>query len=112
MMQIGAFQGRYGEGRGRVWAWAPCAAAWLLLWGGWVPAHGQPMARIGALNALGTTGGLSIPDASSLGSGSMAFGLSDAREPQLGPAQKPRSALLGIGLLPGLDVVGRVAEYG
>ena len=66
----------------------------------------------GTLNAIGTTGGLAVPDASSLGAGTLAFGLSSAREPQAGEAQKPRSALFGIGLWPGLDVVGRVAEYG
>ena len=97
-----------------------CAVGMLLVAGAvqaWAQGVGPgmpaaPARPAGTLNALGTTGGLAVPDAYSLGSGTVALGLSDAREPQLGPAQKPRSALLGIGLLPGLDVVGRVAEYG
>lgn len=63
------------------------------------------------LNALGTSGGLlSIPSARSLGDGTVAFGLSTAREPQLGPQSSPRNLTLGVGVMPGLEVVGRFIE--
>ena len=63
------------------------------------------------LNAGGSSGGLSIPDARPLGDGLIALGMSNAPEPQLGQRPRPRSYLLGIGLLPGLDFVGRFAEH-
>ena len=76
------------------------------------PAPATATAPVQSVNALGVVGGLAIPEARMLGNGTVAVGLGNAREPQVGPAQKPRSVLLGVGLLPGLEVVGRVAEYG
>jgi hypothetical protein len=63
------------------------------------------------LNALGTTGGMAIPHASTMSVGSIAMGLSDAREPQYGPQPRHLNMVLGIGLLPGLEIVGRLAEH-
>ena len=64
-----------------------------------------------ALNAQGTWGGLTIPAAGSIGEGNFGLSASDAREPQFGPRPRPRSYVLGVGLLPGLDFVGRFAEF-
>ncbi len=64
-----------------------------------------------ALNAQGAWGGLAIPSAHSIGEGNIEFAMSDAREPQFGPRPRPRSYVLGFGLFPGLDMVGRFAEY-
>jgi hypothetical protein len=64
------------------------------------------------LNATGVVGGLSIPNAQALGSGTLALGLGNPLEPQ-SVARSARSVthVLGIGLAPGLDLVGRFAEY-
>lgn len=64
------------------------------------------------LNATGVVGGLSIPDARSLGDGTVALGLGNPLEPHV-VAQSSRrvSYVLGVGLAPGLDLVGRFAEY-
>jgi hypothetical protein len=76
---------------------------WLVL-GCSAHAHG--------LNATGVVGGLSIPHARDLGNGTLAFGLGNPLEPQ-SVAQSSRSVsyVLGVGLAPGLDLVGRFAEY-
>ena len=65
-----------------------------------------------ALNATGVVGGLSIPQAHALGNGTLAFGLGNPLEPQ-SVAQSARSVshVLGVGLAPGVDLVGRFAEY-
>ncbi|MGA1317819.1 MAG: YjbH domain-containing protein, partial [Rubrivivax sp.] len=65
-----------------------------------------------SLNATGVVGGLSIPQAHALGNGTLAFGLGNPLEPQ-SVTQSARSVshVLGVGLAPGLDVVGRFAEY-
>ena len=65
-----------------------------------------------ALNATGVAGGLSIPQAHALGNGTLAFGLGNPREPQ-SVTQSARSVshVLGVGLAPGVDLVGRFAEY-
>ncbi len=65
------------------------------------------------LNATGVSGGLSIPDARPLGNGTIVLGVGNPREPQL-VAQSSRSVsyVVGVGLAPGLDLVGRLAEYG
>jgi hypothetical protein len=64
------------------------------------------------LNGTGVVGGLSIPDARPLGSGTLAFGLGNPREPQVvATSSRSVSYVLGVGLAPGLDLVGRLAEY-
>lgn len=64
------------------------------------------------LNATGVVGGLSIPDARPLGSGTLAMGLGNPREPQVvQQSQRSVSYVLGVGLAEGLDIVGRLAEY-
>ena len=64
------------------------------------------------LNGTGVVGGLAIPDARSLGNGTLALGLGNPREPQaVQRSQRSVSYVLGVGLAPGLDVVGRLAEY-
>jgi hypothetical protein len=60
---------------------------------------------------LGSVGGLVIPTARSLGDGTVALGWSTAREPQLYHQGRHHNALLGVGLAPGLDIVGRFADY-
>ena len=63
------------------------------------------------LNALGSFGGLAIPSAHALGDGTVALAASNMRESQFGDRARPRSYVLGVGLAPGLDLVGRFAEY-
>ena len=64
------------------------------------------------LNPTGVVGGLSIPDARALGNGTLVLGLGNPREPQaVQQSQRSVSYLLGLGLAPGLDIVGRLAEY-
>jgi len=69
-------------------------------------------ARAQELNATGVVGGLSIPQAYALGNGTLAFGLGNPLEPQ-SVAQSARrvSHVLGVGLAPGIDLIGRFAEY-
>ena len=91
---------------------ATCAAATLLL----APAAQaqlkvQPAMGAAALNALGTTGGLAIPGGGTMSVGSITMGLSNAREPQYGPQPRHLNMVLGVGLLPGLEIVGRLAEH-
>jgi hypothetical protein len=75
-----------------------------------VSATGEALPQ--SLNATGVVGGLSIPQAHALGNGTLAFGLGNPLEPQ-SVTQSARSVshVLGVGLAPGLDVVGRFAEY-
>ncbi|HSW07407.1 YjbH domain-containing protein [Aquabacterium sp.] len=68
-------------------------------------------ARADGLNAQGSWGGLAIPSARSIGEGNFALAASNAREPQFGEHPRPRSYVLGFGLWPGVDLVGRFAEY-
>lgn len=64
------------------------------------------------LNATGVSGGLAIPDARPLGHGTIALGLGNPREPQaVTQSSRGVSYVLGVGLAPGLDLVGRLAEY-
>lgn len=84
----------------------PCLQALLLLLGCVNTLHAQ------GLNATGVTGGLSIPDARSLGNGTLAFGFGNPGEPQvIVNPQRRVSYVLGVGLAPGLDLIGRLAEY-
>lgn len=64
-----------------------------------------------ALNSLGAVGGLSIPWADTLGDGTLALGWSNAREPQLAHQGRHSNALVGIGLAPRVDLIGRFADY-
>ena len=82
------------------------AGATALLLSGW-----SPFVQAQAVNSLGTSGGLSIPDAGTLGVGTLVLGIGNAPEPQIGPYPRPRSLTLGAGMLPGLDIIGRFAEY-
>jgi hypothetical protein len=80
-----------------------CALAAVLLLSAPVRADG--------LNATGVVGGLSIPTARELGNGTVAFGWGTVRESQLtGDVARNVSHVLGIGLAPGLDLVGRFTE--
>ena len=64
------------------------------------------------LNATGVSGGLSIPDARSLGNGTLAFGFGNPGEPQIvSNPKRSVSYVLGVGLAPGFEVIGRLAEY-
>lgn len=66
-----------------------------------------------ALNATGVVGGLSIPQAHDLGNGTLAFGLGNPLEPhRVLQSGRSVSHVLGVGLAPGLDLIGRFAEYG
>jgi hypothetical protein len=78
-------------------------AAWLALH---VSADAQ------GLNATGVAGGLSIPQAHALGNGTLAFGVGNPLEPQVvSKSARSASYVLGVGLAPGVDLIGRFAEY-
>lgn len=69
-------------------------------------------AQAQGLNATGVVGGLSIPHAHALGNGTLAFGLGNPLEPQaVTQSSRAVSHVLGVGLTPGVDLVGRFAEY-
>jgi Exopolysaccharide biosynthesis protein YbjH len=59
----------------------------------------------------GSTGGLVIPSAYVLGSGSIAATAGNYPEPQLGTFSKKQNYTLGVGLLPNVELFGRIAEY-
>ena len=91
---------------------ATCAAAALLLAAATqAQLKVQPATGTAALNALGTPGGLAIPGGGTMSVGTITMGLSDAREPQYGPQPRHLNMVLGVGLLPGLEIVGRLAEH-
>jgi hypothetical protein len=63
------------------------------------------------LNATGVVGGLTIPTAHALGDGTVALAVGGVREHQItGDVARNVSYALGVGLLPGLDMVGRFTE--
>lgn len=60
---------------------------------------------------LGATGGLTIPSAYVLGSGDMALSVGDYVDPRMGNFSRKQNYTLGFGLVPGVEVFGRFAEY-
>ncbi len=60
---------------------------------------------------LGATGGLTIPSAYVLGSGDMALSAGNYVDPKLGNFSRKQNYTLGFGLLPGVELFGRFAEY-
>lgn len=61
--------------------------------------------------SLGATGGLNIPSAYVLDSGDMALSVGNYQPAQLGTFSRQQNYSLGFGLLPGVEVFGRLAEY-
>jgi hypothetical protein len=61
--------------------------------------------------SMGATGGLTIPSAYVLESGDMALSAGNYLDPKLGAFNRKQNYSLGIGLLPGVEVFGRFAEY-
>lgn len=61
--------------------------------------------------SLGATGGLTIPSAYVLGSGDLALSLGNYQDPKLGTFSRKQNYTLGIGLVPGVELFGRFAEY-
>ena len=61
--------------------------------------------------SLGATGGLTIPSAYVLDSGDLALSLGNYQEPKLGTFSRQQNYSLGIGLMPGVELFGRFAEY-
>ena len=62
-------------------------------------------------SAQGNTGGLVIPNARVLPQGAMALTYGNYQEPQLGEHAVQQNFSLGLGLLPGLELFGRFANY-
>lgn len=83
-----------------------CLRAWPLLMLPAVALAAEP-----GLSTLGATGGLKIPSAYVLPAGTLALSAGDDPEPALGAFTWHRTMSLGIGLVPGLEFFGRVAEY-
>ncbi|MDB5743343.1 MAG: hypothetical protein JWR68_1658 [Polaromonas sp.] len=63
------------------------------------------------LTSLGATGGLNIPSAYVLNPGTMALSAGNYQDPKFGSFSRRQNYTLGIGLLPGVEVFGRFAEY-
>lgn len=61
--------------------------------------------------SLGATGGLTIPSAYVVQSGDMALSLGNYQDPRLGTFSRQQNYTLGFGLVPGVEVFGRFAEY-
>ena len=61
--------------------------------------------------SLGATGGLTIPSAYVLGSGDMALSFGNYQNPKLGTFSRQQNYSMGIGILPGVELFGRFAEY-
>ena len=72
---------------------------------------GAALAQGLGVASLGATGGLTIPSAYVLGSGEMALSLGNYQDPKLGDFSRQRNASLGIGILPGVELFGRLADY-
>lgn len=61
--------------------------------------------------SMGAIGGLHIPSAYTLDNGEAALSLGNHQDPRLGTFRVRENYSLGFGLLPGLEVFGRFAEY-
>lgn len=59
----------------------------------------------------GTTGGLVIPNAQVLPRGYMTLTYGDYQEPQLGVFANQQNATLGLGILPNIELFGRLTDY-
>ena len=59
----------------------------------------------------GNTGGLVIPNAQVLPRGTMSLTYGDYQEPQLGEFANQQNATLGIGILPNIELFGRLTNY-
>lgn len=68
-------------------------------------------AQEGGVATLGATGGLTIPSAQVLDSGSLALNAGNYQDPQFGPTDRSQNYTVGFGLLPGLELFGRFADY-
>ncbi|MCA0212310.1 MAG: YjbH domain-containing protein [Proteobacteria bacterium] len=71
----------------------------------------RAQAQQSGLAAVGASGGLVVPDAQVLPSGTVGATRSNYAEPQLGNYSKLQNYTLGVGLLPNLELFGRFAEY-
>ena len=69
------------------------------------------LAQGAGVSSLGATGGLTIPSAYVLESGDMALSLGNYQDPKLGTYNRKQNYSLGFGLLPGVELFGRFAEY-
>jgi hypothetical protein len=72
-----------------------------------VAAHAQNQ----GIATLGATGGLTIPSAYVLGSGDLGFSAGNYLDPALGSFSRRQNYIMGVGLIPGVEVFGRFAEY-
>ena len=74
------------------------------------PTGSAPVNSLG-VNTQGVTGGLVIPSAHVLSQGTVAATYGNFQESQLGLSATQQNLSLGFGLLPGLEMYGRLAEY-
>lgn len=86
--------------RASLWVGTVCAL---------VTAHS--LAADKGIAATGSSGGLVIPSAGVLGVGDMAASFNNFQEPKLGLNSLRRNFSLGFGLMPGVELFGRYAEY-
>ena len=71
------------------------------------PAHAQGS----GVSTQGATGGLVIPSAEVLPTGTMALTYGNYQEPQLGPHSTQQNTSVGVGLLNHVELFGRVTNY-
>jgi hypothetical protein len=83
----------------------PAALAATLV-AGWVNS-----AEAQGISPLGASGGLVVPKARPIPEGTIETSVSNLPEPGLQGAARQRSIVLGFGVLPGVEVSGRFAEY-
>ncbi len=82
----------------------------IMLAGIGIAAHAAH-AQIRGITTQGSTGGLVVPSAQTLGVGDLALTRGNYSEPNLGSFSKRQNHSLGIGLMPNVELFGRFAEY-
>lgn len=86
------------------WAWTAVLAAGMGA-GGFAGAQGT------GISTRGNTGGLTVPSAFVLETGTVALTYGNFREAQVPASQTRRNASVGIGLVPYVEVFGRFVDY-
>lgn len=78
---------------------------------GLAASHGTAFAQVSGVTTQGATGGMVIPTAQVLNDGSVAVTYGNYQEPQLGSFVTQQNFSMGLGILPGVELFGRLANY-
>ncbi len=71
----------------------------------------ESFAQTSGVTTQGSTGGMVVPSAQVLSQGSVALSYGNYQEPQLGTFATQQNLSLGIGVLPGVELFGRLTNY-